>query len=253
MHRLVEKALKGETLVGTWLTMNSPEVAEGLSFLPLDFVVIDMEHSPLDPYDVEVMLIALKGSQTAGIVRVPWNSPVAIKRVLDLGPDGILVPWVSSLEEAKQLEKAILYPPRGIRGVGPRRAVKYGLVDRREYYEKYLENLIVIAQVETRGAIENLEGILSVETVTGVLVGPSDLSASLGIFGQIDSPAFMQVIEEVARKARARKPLVAIYAPTLEYAREARKLGFNMVALSSDIEVLLKAYNNMIREFKTSP
>lgn len=252
MHRLVEKALKGETLIGTWLTINSPEVAEALSLLPLDFLVIDMEHSPLDYYDVEVMLIAIKGSQAAGIVRVPWNDPVAIKRVLDLGPDGILVPWVSSLEEAGMLEKAVLYPPRGVRGVGPRRAVKYGLVDRKEYYEKYLENLIVIAQVETREAIENLEGILSVETITGILVGPSDLSASLGMFGQIESPHFTRILGEVAGKARARKPLVAMYTPTLEYARKAKGLGFNMIALSSDINVLLKAYSDMIKDFKNN-
>ncbi|MFN4046426.1 MAG: HpcH/HpaI aldolase family protein [Acidilobaceae archaeon] len=251
MHRLVEKALKGETLVGTWLTINSPEVAEALSLLPLDFLVIDMEHSPLDYYDVEVLLIVLKGSQAAGIVRVPWNDPVAIKRVLDLGPDGILVPWVSSLEEARMLEKAVLYPPEGIRGVGPRRAVKYGLVSRKDYYEKYMEDLIVIAQVETRGAIENLEDILSVETITGVLVGPSDLSASLGMFAQIESLHFKEILGEVAGKARARKPLAAVYAPSLEFAREAVRLGFNMIALSSDINVLVEAYSEMIKTFKS--
>ncbi|MEM0366282.1 MAG: aldolase/citrate lyase family protein [Acidilobaceae archaeon] len=250
MHRLVEKALKGEVLVGTWATINSPEVVEGLSFLPLDYIVIDMEHSPLDYYDVEVLLTALKGSNVAGIVRVPWNDPVSIKRVLDLGPDGILVPWVSSFDDAVSLEKAVLYPPRGIRGVGPRRAVRYGLIDRRVYYEKYLEDLIIIAQIETREAVNNIDSILSVKTITGILVGPSDLSASLGIFGQFDDPDFIRVLDLIAFKSRDKKPLVAFYAPTIDLALRAVKLGYNMIALSADITILLDAYKNLIERFR---
>jgi len=93
MNRVVEKASRGEVVFGTWITINSPEVSEAISTLPLDWVVIDMEHAPLDIYDVELILMGLKGSGVTGIVRVPWNDPVYIKRVLDVGAHGILVPW----------------------------------------------------------------------------------------------------------------------------------------------------------------
>lgn len=248
MHRVVRRALSGEVLIGTWITIGTPEVTEALANLPIDFVVIDMEHAPLDFYTVELLLMGLKGSSVAGIVRAPWNDPVAIKRILDLGPDGLLVPWISTKEEALAVERAVLYPPAGIRGVGPRRAVAYGIIPRTEYYRSYLENLIVMVQIETKEGLSNLDDILAVKTINGVLVGPSDLSASLGVFGEFDSPIFLEAIRTVADKARGKKPLVAMYAPSVKEAVKAVKLGYNVVALSSDIAVMIEGYKRMIDE-----
>lgn len=249
MHALLKKALSGSPVLGTWVTVASPDVAEALSLVPLDFVVIDLEHSPIGYREAEHMLMALKGS-TAGIVRVPWNSHVEIKRALDIGAHGILVPWVNSGEEARQVERAVLYPPRGIRGVGPRRASFYGAVPLREYYEKYLEDLIVMVQVETREAIKNLEEILAVETISGILVGPNDLSASLGIYGQYERPEFLEALRSVAERARGRKPLVAFFAPTPSMALMAYKMGYNMISFSADIFVLVEAYRQLLADFQ---
>jgi len=247
MNRLVEKAQKGEILLGAWVTINSPEVPEAISTLPLDWVVIDMEHAPLDIYDVELLLMGLKGSGVVGIVRVPWNDPVHIKRALDVGAHGILVPWVNSYEEALAVERAVTYPPKGIRGVGPRRATMYGSIPRAEYYKRYLEELVVLVQIETSAAVENLEKILEVKTLTGIFVGPSDLSASLGVFGERDSPILLGALERIARTARV-KPIRGIMAYTPEEAVRAIKMGYNMVSLSSDMANMLRGIRSFIQE-----
>jgi len=248
MNRLVEKALKGELLLGTWVTINSPEVSEAISTLGLDWVVVDMEHAPLDIYDVELLLMGLRGG-VVGIVRVPWNDPVYIKRALDVGPQGILVPWISTYEEALAVERYVTYPPRGIRGVGPRRATMYGSIPRREYYEKYLEDLVVLVQIETVSALENLEKILEVKTITGVFVGPSDLSASLGVFDERDSPVLINALERIARASRS-KPIRGIMAYTPEEAVRAIKMGYNMISMSSDMSNMLRGIRSFIGEVK---
>ncbi len=253
MNRIVEKASRGEVVLGTWITINSPEISEAISTLPLDWVVIDMEHAPLDIYDVEMILMGLKGSNITGIVRVPWNDPVYIKRALDIGAQGILVPWVSSYEEALAVERSVVYPPHGIRGVGPRRATMYGSIPSVEYYKRYLEDLVVLVQIETARAIENIEKILEVRTLTGVFVGPSDLSASLGVFGEKDSPLLLGSLEKISRTARGRKPLVGIMAYTPEEAVRAIGMGYNMVSLSSDMANMLRGFKSFLQDVLKSP
>ncbi|PWV37716.1 MAG: hypothetical protein DJ555_00940 [Desulfurococcaceae archaeon] len=248
MNRVVEKASRGEVVFGTWITINSPEVSEAISTLPLDWVVIDMEHAPLDIYDVELILMGLKGSGVTGIVRVPWNDPVYIKRVLDIGAHGILVPWVSTYEEALAVERSVLYPPHGIRGVGPRRATMYGSIPSAEYYRKYLEDLVVLVQIETAKAVENLEKILEVKTITGIFVGPSDLSASLGVFGERNSPVLLGSLEKISRIARGRKPLIGIMAYSPEEAVRAIKMGYNMITLSSDMANMLRGIRSFLQD-----
>lgn len=251
MHALLKKALSGSPLLGTWITVESPDVAEALSLVPLDFLVIDLEHSSLGYKEAERILMSLKGD-TAGIVRVPWNSHVEIKKALDIGAHGVLVPWVNSGEEARQVAASVLYPPRGIRGFGPRRASLYGHIPLRKYFETYEEDLIVIVQIETRQAVQNLEEILSVENINGILVGPNDLSASLGIYGLYDRPEFVETVREVAAKARGRKPLVAFFAPTPEMAIAAYKMGYNMISFSADVFVLVQAYKGLVSSFKSA-
>ncbi len=250
MNSIVEKASRGEVVLGTWVTINSPEIAEAISTLPLDWVVIDMEHAPLDIYDVELILMGLKGSNVTGIVRVPWNDPVYIKRVLDIGAHGILVPWVSTYEEALAVERSVLYPPHGIRGVGPRRATMYGSIPSIEYYKKYLEDLVVLVQIETARAVENLEKILDVKTITGVFVGPSDLSASLGIFGEMNNIALLSSLEKISRTARGKKPLIGIMAYSPEEAIRAIRIGYNMISLSSDMANMLRGLKSFIQSVR---
>jgi len=128
-NRVLSKISRGEVTLGVWITISHPEVVEILSNLPFDWFMFDMEHAPLTIRDIEVLLMPLRGSDIVPLVRVPWNDFVVIKQVLDLGVQGVLIPWVNTREEAERAVKAMKYPPEGIRGVGPRRCIMYGFYD----------------------------------------------------------------------------------------------------------------------------
>lgn len=149
MNKVKELLEAGEPAFGTWVTIQHPDVPEILSTLPFDWLMFDMEHAPADVSTLETMLPAVDEDHVVPFVRVPWNDIVWIKRVLDVGVKGILVPYVSTKAEAKKVVNACQYPPRGIRGVGPRRAINYGEKDREDYYDRFEGNLVIGVQVET--------------------------------------------------------------------------------------------------------
>jgi len=240
----------GEPLLGAWITIAHPEVVEILSYLPFDWFVIDMEHAPIDVSQVTPLLMALKCSRVVPFVRVPWNDFVAIKRVLDLGVAGIVVPYVSSGEEARKAVEAVKYPPQGIRGVGPRRCVGYGFEDPATYLSDWNRYAMVIVQVETRRAVENVEEILSVDGITGVFVGPSDLSANLGMYGKINTPEFEEVLRMIAEKTRRFKKIAGIMAHTVDFAIKAWKMGYNFIALGHDTKYLIEGAKKYLEPFK---
>jgi 2-keto-3-deoxy-L-rhamnonate aldolase RhmA len=239
---LKDKISRRGVVYGTWITMANPEVVEALSYLPFDFLVFDMEHSPLTIRDVEYLMMAVKRDDIVNIVRVPWNDFTVIKQVLDIGAHGVMVPHVNTEDEALTVVKATRYPPSGIRGVGPRRCARYGLMDLKEYYEKANREILVIVQVETKRAIENVASIVSVEGVNGVFVGPNDLSASLGIFRDFENPIYREALKRVVEVTRKAGKMAGIMTWNADDALDKISLGFNFIALSSDIRYLLKSY-----------
>jgi 2-keto-3-deoxy-L-rhamnonate aldolase RhmA len=244
-----EKARRGETTLGTWLTIGHPEVAEAISLLPLDWVVVDMEHAPLDFQSAETLLIALRGSHVVPLVRVPAIDPVYVKRVLDMGFEGVVFPLVRSTEEAKLAVASTRYPPRGIRGVGPRRAIMYGLYDPYKYYVEASEKVLVLVQIETREALESLDEILDVEGVDGVFVGPNDLSAALGVFRQFDHPEYRRALKTILEAALSRGKIAGIMARSPKDALEKARMGFNFISLAHDITMMLHAYREALKMF----
>jgi 2-dehydro-3-deoxyglucarate aldolase len=244
---LRDRVSKRGVVYGTWITMADPEVMESLSYLPFDFFVFDMEHAPLTIKDVEYLMMAVRRDDIVNIVRVPWNDFVVIKQVLDVGAHGVMVPYVNSRDEASAVVKAVRYPPRGIRGVGPRRCARYGLVNLKEYYERADREVLVIVQVETGKAVENIDEIVSVEGVDGVFVGPNDLSVSLGVFRDFENPVYRGALRRVVDAARRAGKIAGIMTSGVEDALDKISMGFNFIALSSDIQHLLRSY---IDEFK---
>lgn len=147
-HKITDKVAAGKLALGSHVGFDSPFVTEMIAGCGFDFVWIDGEHSAIDRKDIQNHLMACRAAGAAGIVRVPWNDSVIIKAILDMGADGIVVPMVCSLEEAKQAAAATHYPPDGIRGMGTRRAVNYGIWDKNEYVANTDKYILTIVQIE---------------------------------------------------------------------------------------------------------
>lgn len=246
----LKKLLKeGKTALGTWVTINHPDVVDALSELPLDWLVFDMEHAPLDVQDVEVLMMPLRNTGITPIVRVPWNDMVIIKRVLDIGAEGVLIPWVNSREEAEAAVKYASYPPRGVRGVGPRRATRYGTRSFLEYYSRFeKEERVLIIQIETAKALENIEDILSVEGIDVAYIGPMDLSVNLGIPTQFDHPKFKDALNKVLRTCEKYGVAPGIHAFDAEQVKKYVEMGFRFVAIRNDIAMMLQAFRSVLKD-----
>lgn len=173
---LKEKLKSGKIVTGTFVGLGHPDVTEMLSRMGFDWLLLDAEHGPLSLETMQIMMQAMNGTKCTPIVRPPWNDFVIIKRVLDIGAQGVLIPWVNSKEEAELAVKACKYPPEGIRGWGPRRAALFDP----DYWKTANNEILISVQIETGKALQNLDEILSVEGVDACYIGPYDLSNNLG-------------------------------------------------------------------------
>jgi 2-keto-3-deoxy-L-rhamnonate aldolase RhmA len=237
---------EGKVALGTWITIAHPDVVEALSTLQFDWFVFDMEHAPLDISNLEIMLMGLRGSDIEPIVRVPWNDMVVIKRVLDIGAKGLVVPWVNSREEAESAIRYTLYPPKGVRGAGPRRAVMYGAIDFLEYYRKFEEEFTLVIQIETEKALRNIEEIAAVGNIDIFYIGPMDLSVNLGIPLQYDHPKFTEAVETVLKTCKKYDITPGIHTFSIDMAEKYISMGFRFLALNSDFAVLRNSFASML-------
>src|SRR5713101_2882001 len=196
--------------------------------------------------------MATKGSDTAALVRVPWNDPVLIKPVLDIGADGVIVPLVRTAEDVRLAVAACRYPPEGIRGYGPRRANGFGRLRGPEYCRLANETIIIVAQIEHIEAVRNLDEILAVPGLTSITVGPNDLAGSMGLMGQPNHPDVVKVIETIVDKTRQTNVWASVSvggAP--EYFAGWVKRGAQWLPLSGDIAYILsgaRQFTAQVRE-----
>ncbi|UNQ73269.1 HpcH/HpaI aldolase family protein [Infirmifilum sp. NZ] len=220
---------------GAWVTIANPEVPEMLSLLGFDWLLFDLEHAPIDYQHLEHMLMGVRSDATP-LVRVPFNDPVYVKRVLDLGVAGVLFPLINRKEDAELAVKSVKYPPEGIRGVGPRRAASWGL--RTEEYFKEAHNILVIVQIETREAVERAEEILAVEGVSAFFIGPNDLSFSYGKRSWKDE-VVRKAVERLAEVSEQTGVPGGMYCSDNESLEFALRSGFKLIALGSDYRFLV--------------
>ncbi|HYF56660.1 MAG TPA: HpcH/HpaI aldolase/citrate lyase family protein [Salinarimonas sp.] len=228
---------EGRPLAGTWFMSASPAIAEALGCCGFDFLVLDMEHTTVDVSVLMPLLQAVAGTPAASVVRLPWNDPVVVKRVLDSGAQTLMVPFVQNVAEARAAVASTRYPPHGVRGVAAmHRASRYGAV--KDYLLEAADEICVILQLETLAAVEALPEIAAVEGVDCLFVGPADLSASMGLLGQIGHPDVQRALQGAAEAAaRIGKP-VGIVAPTPEMARRFLDYGYSWSAVSSDLAMV---------------
>jgi 2-keto-3-deoxy-L-rhamnonate aldolase RhmA len=233
-----------EVLLGTLVTLGSTEVAEILSKVGFDWLWIEMEHAPTGLAKVQEIIQAT-GGRIPCLIRAPWNDGVWIKRILDTGCDGIVIPQIRSAAEAREAIRACKYPPVGTRSVGLARAQGYGMTFQ-DYIDHADERLITVLQIEHLDAANSIESILDVPGFEAVLIGPYDLSASMGIKGQVNHPEVQRTIRKIMTACSDRSIPIGIFAIDAETAKLQIDSGCTLIALGIDTIYLWKSTKQAI-------
>jgi 2-dehydro-3-deoxyglucarate aldolase/4-hydroxy-2-oxoheptanedioate aldolase len=215
-----------------------------------DWLLIDMEHGHGDYQTLLGQLQAIEGSPAIPVVRVQWNDPAVIKRVLDLGAYGVMIPWIASRAEAEAAVRAAKYPPQGIRGIaGSHRAGGYGR-HAGEYWKRANDEILVVIQIETASAVADIDAIVRVPGVDVVFVGPADLSTSLGHMGNAAHPEVVAAMEKVETAAKAQGIALGNITRNWDQARELYKKGYQFLTLTSETSLLVQGAADVLGKFK---
>jgi 4-hydroxy-2-oxoheptanedioate aldolase len=247
---LLKRALRdGRPQIGLWSNLSSHITVEVVSGSGFDWLLLDTEHSPNELTMVQSQLQAMTGGTASAVVRPAWNDPVLFKRLLDIGVQSLLVPWVQTPDEAARAVAATRYPPAGIRGVATStRAARYGRI--KDYLKRADDEICVIVQIETRTALDNLERIAAVPGIDVLFIGPSDLAAGLGHLGDNAHPEVRRTIDDAIGRIRATGKAPGILAPVEADARHWLDLGCLLVAVGSDIGILARQSEALAARFK---
>ena len=235
-----------ETLIGPLVTIPTPDVAEMLALVGFDYLWIEVEHAPTNFAQAQTMIQAV-GGRCPCLIRVPENQEVWLKKALDVGCNGIVIPQVKTAEEARAAIEACLYPPAGRRSVGVGRAHGYGM-SFQDYVSRVNDELAIILQVEHIEGVQNIESIAAVPGIDAILVGPFDLSGSMNLLGQITHPEVQAAIETVNRHCQAAGLPVGIFAVNAGAAKQAISQGFNLIALGMDAFYLWQGAKAALQE-----
>jgi len=227
-----QKVKEGKPLIGIIQTLSAPEITEIIDLAGFDWVFIDLEHGPLTIESAKGIL-QVGGHRLPGIVRVPLGEEPWIKRVLDIGPAGIIVPQVNSAEQAEKIVKQCKYPPRGIRGVGLARAQGYGLKFE-EYITTANDNLMVILQIEHIDAVNNIEDIVKVPGIDALFIGPYDLSGSMGKIGKVKDADVQEKIAHVRRVCGEAGMSLGIFTGNPGDVNGLKAAGYSLITLGID-------------------
>jgi len=239
-----QKIKQNKLCIGTFLTLPCPEIAEICAEAGMDWVLVDLEHTTLDVKDVQSILQVIN-RKCACIVRVPSKEETTIKRVLDTGVDGIMVPHVNTAEETMSIVQACLYPPEGKRSVGIARAQKYGL-GFKDYLDKSNEEILIIPQVEHIQGVDGIDEIAHVPGISAVFIGPYDLSGSMGMLGEVKSPQVQGNINKVFRSCSKAGIPVGIFCADVGSAFPYVEQGFILIALGLDSRFLIDSVRRVI-------
>ena len=246
-----KRALKaGKPQIGLWSTLSSSYTVEAVAGAGFDWLLLDSEHSPVDIENLLTQLQAAAPYASHPIVRIPWNDMVNTKRVLDIGAQSLLIPYVQTAEEARSAVASTRYPPAGVRGVaGTTRATRFGRV--KEYAKRAHEEICVLVQVETQSALGSIEAICAVDGVDGVFIGPADLHASMGHAGETANAKVKPLIDDAIRRIRKAGKAPGILTPNEADARHWLECGALFVAVGSDAGTLARGADALAAKFKS--
>jgi len=248
---LKSKLNDNKTSLGCWVTISSPLIPEILAPAGFDWLCVDIEHTAINLNELLPMIIAMENKQITPLIRVGENNPNLIKRVMDIGAHGVIVPNVNSAKEALEAVKSVKYPPIGSRGVGLYRAQGYG----RNFndYLKWLEKeSIVIIQIENIKAVENIDEIFSVKGIDAFLIGPYDLSGSINKPGNFDSVEFKEIVKKILKSAKKHKIPAGFHSVSSDPNEAIKNLnkGYKFLAFSLDSIILQNAAISSLKKIK---
>ncbi|MBE9585352.1 2,4-dihydroxyhept-2-ene-1,7-dioic acid aldolase [Mucilaginibacter sp. JRF] len=232
---LKQKLKNKENTIGSWVTIPHQAIIDILAEAGFDWLCIDLEHTAIDYNEAQVLIGFIQARGMAALVRVSKNEEVVIKRVLDAGADGIIVPMTCTAEDAAQAVAYAKYPPVGKRGVGLNRAQRYGF-SFDEYKTWVNEHQVVIAQIEHIDGVNNLESIIDTPGIDGTFIGPYDLSGSLGIPGQYNEPIVIEALKKFQSICKAKNITMGYHViePHIDLVKAKQADGYNLIAFSTD-------------------
>jgi 4-hydroxy-2-oxoheptanedioate aldolase len=248
-NRLKEMWRRDEPTYGVWLSACSAFLTEHLAAVGFDWLLVDGEHSAVDLQTMVQMFQAIGTADSVPLARVSWNDPVQIKRVLDSGAYGVVVPWVNSRKEAEQAVAACRYPPEGQRGFGPWRAALYG---GRDYVRHANEEIACVIQIETVAAVGAIEAILSVPGIDGVMIGPTDLAMDMGLPPRADhpDPEHRRLCNLVLEACQDHAVVPGIFTAGAEEGARRAAEGWRFLPVGSDIQYTLQGAIGALRKVR---
>ena len=240
------KMYSGEVCLGTWLFLPSPEVVEIIGLAGLDFVVIDMEHSPITYENTSSMIVAAESKGIAPYVRIPELSASHILRTLDTGAHGINIPHVETANDVNKIIQYSKYHPLGERGMAPStRAGKYTLKTNKKILKKENDETLVVLLLESEGSLDNVEEMIDIEGVDVIYIGPYDLSQAMGLPGEVDHPDVLNNMERIFSIVNKSGKIAGSFANTPQRAKRLKNLGINYLTCETDGTLLRSAFDEL--------
>jgi|TARA_B110000438_G_C15725199_1_gene611687 4-hydroxy-2-oxoheptanedioate aldolase len=238
-------------IINGWLSLPNSFTAEAMSKMGWDTITIDLQHGQNDYSSSIPMIQAMSNSNVSIMARVPWNEPGIIMKMLDLGVLGIISPMINNKKDCEKFVSYCYYPPLGQRSFGPMRALlNYGP----NYFKNANKSILSFAMIETKEAVNNLDEILSVPNLSGVYIGPADMSSSYGLSPKFDvkeDPVYSN-IKLIAQKAKEYNKIAGIHNGTVNYAKEMIELGYKLVTISSDFRSMTAHAQGIVDEMKNT-
>lgn len=236
---LKERLARSDLTIGSWITLGHPAIAEIMASAGFDWLVLDMEHSVVELSEAQAIIQVLDKQQCPAIVRLTSNHPDQIKRVMDAGATGVMIPMIKSAEDARAAVSSVYYPPQGRRGVGLARAQGYG-AHFQEYRQWLIANAIIVVMIEHIEAVEQIDAILAVPGIDAYIIGPYDLSGSMGKPGELDHPQVQDAIQHILNAGkRLQKPGgIHVIEPDPVAIQQRIRSGFSFLGYSLDIRIL---------------
>ena len=232
---MLNKLFNKSNPLGSWLQIGDPEFTSMMIQSGFDFLVIDMEHGSISEGDLPALFQVFNGTDCIPMVRVANNDSIFIRRALDLGAKGIIVPGVKSKADVTKAEYAIYYPPKGERGIGFSKANNYGM-GFNEYFKSSNDDVLFVAQIEHEVAVKNINEIFSSDNIDSYIIGPYDLTGSMGIVGEFDNPNYLNNLDIIKKSAvkNGIRSGIHVVSPEVNQLKTAINEGYEFIAYSTD-------------------